>query len=52
MEAAADLPRQFRQAWAAAVAAPPRPVHLDLAGLMGEAVEAGDTEAPPAALGE
>ena len=51
VEAAADLPRQFRQAWAAAVATPPRPVHLDLAGLMGEAVEAGETEAPPAALG-
>ena len=50
VETAADLPRHFRQAWAAAVAAPPRPVHLDLAGLMGEAVEAGSTEAPPAAL--
>jgi thiamine pyrophosphate-dependent acetolactate synthase large subunit-like protein len=38
VETAADLPHQFRQAWAAAVAAPSRPVHLDLAGLMGEAV--------------
>ena len=51
LETAADLPRQFRQAWAAAVATPPRPVHLDLAGLMGELVEAGETDAPPAALG-
>src|SRR5215203_6217348 len=51
LESAADLPRQFRQAWAAAVATPPRPAHLDLAGLMGEVVEAGDTDAPPAALG-
>ena len=48
---AADLPRQFRQAWAAAVAAPPRPVHLDLNGLMGEFVETSETSAPPAALG-
>ena len=51
VEATADLPRQFRQTWAAAVAAPSRPVHLDLAGLMGEVVEAGSTEAPPASLG-
>ena len=51
LESAADLPRQFRQAWAAAVATPPRPAHLDLAGLMGEVVEAGETDAPPAALG-
>ncbi|WP_165982416.1 thiamine pyrophosphate-binding protein [Dankookia rubra] len=48
---AADLPRQFRQAWAAAVAAPPRPVHLDLNGLMGEFVETSETPEPPAALG-
>ena len=48
---AADLPRQFRQAWAAAVAAPPRPVHLDLNGLMGEFVETSETSAAPAALG-
>ena len=48
---AADLPRQFRQAWAAAVAAPPRPVHLDLNGLMGEFVETSETSEAPAALG-
>jgi acetolactate synthase-1/2/3 large subunit len=47
---AADLPRQFRQAWSAAVAAPPRPVHLDLNGLMGEFVERSSTDEPPAAL--
>jgi acetolactate synthase-1/2/3 large subunit len=51
LDGAEDLPRQFRQAWAAAVAAPPRPVHLDLNGLMGELVEAGAIEAPLAALG-
>ncbi len=51
LDGAEDLPRQFRQAWAAAVGAPPRPVHLDLNGLMGELVEAGATEAPLAALG-
>jgi acetolactate synthase-1/2/3 large subunit len=51
VETAADLPRQFRQAWAAAMAPPSRPVHLDLAGLTGEVVEAGETGAPPAALG-
>lgn len=50
VDSAADLPRQFRQAWAAAVAAPPRPVHLDLNGLMGEIVETGETAAPPASL--
>ncbi|WP_160000126.1 thiamine pyrophosphate-binding protein [Roseomonas sp. 18066] len=43
VEAAADLPRLFRQAWSAATVAPPRPVHLDLNGLMGEVVEQGDT---------
>ena len=51
VEGAADLPRQFRQAWAAAVAWPPRPVHLDLNGLMGEFVETGSTDAALAALG-
>ncbi|MDO9500149.1 thiamine pyrophosphate-binding protein [Falsiroseomonas sp.] len=51
VEIAGDLPRQFRQAWAAAVSAPPRPVHLDLKGLMGEFVEISETEAEPAALG-
>ncbi|MDO9707264.1 thiamine pyrophosphate-binding protein [Paracraurococcus lichenis] len=48
---AADLPRQFRQAWAAAVSVPPRPVHLDLNGLMGEFVETSETAEEPAALG-
>jgi acetolactate synthase-1/2/3 large subunit len=47
---AEDLPRLFRQAWAAAVAAPPRPAHLDWNGLTGEIVEAGETAEPPAAL--
>lgn len=45
VEAASDLPRLFRQGWSAAVAAPPRPVHLDLNGLMAEIVEQGDTGA-------
>lgn len=48
---AADLPRQFRQAWAAAVSVPVRPVHLDLNGLMGEFVETSSTDAPLAELG-
>jgi acetolactate synthase-1/2/3 large subunit len=49
VEAAADLPRLFRQAWSAATVAPPRPVHLDLNGLMGEVIEQGQTgEAEPA----
>ncbi len=52
VDAAADLPRQFRQAWAAAVSSPPRPVHLDLNGLMGELVEAGSTDAALAELGD
>jgi acetolactate synthase-1/2/3 large subunit len=51
LDDAADLPRQFRQAWAAAVSVPPRPVHLDLDGLMGEFVEVSETAEPPAALG-
>jgi acetolactate synthase-1/2/3 large subunit len=48
---AGDLPRQFRQAWSAAVSVPPRPAHLDLNGLMGEFVERSETAEPPAALG-
>lgn len=51
VDAADDLPRVFRQAWSAAVNLPPRPVHLDLNGLMGEFVETTDTPEPPAALG-
>jgi len=50
VDAAMDLPRQLRQAWAAAIAAPPRPVHLDLNGLMGEVVETGTTKELPATL--
>lgn len=51
VDAAEDLPRAFRQAWSAAVNLPPRPVHLDLNGLMGEFVETTETAEPPAALG-
>ncbi|MFC3125716.1 thiamine pyrophosphate-binding protein [Pseudoroseomonas globiformis] len=50
VEAASDLPRLFRQGWAAATTAPPRPVHLDLNGLMGEVVEQGASGAEPADL--
>lgn len=48
VENAADLPRLFRQAWSTAVSVPPRPVHLDLNGLMGEVVEQGETGAEAA----
>jgi len=48
VETAGDLPRLFRMAWSAATAAPPRPVHLDLHGLMGEVVEQGEADAEPA----
>jgi acetolactate synthase I/II/III large subunit len=51
VDSAEDLTRQFRQAWSAAVSVPPRPVHLDLNGLMGEFVETTTTDAEPAALG-
>lgn len=51
VDGAEDLPRQVRQAWSAALSVPPRPVHLDLNGLMGEFVETSTTEEPPAALG-
>ncbi|MBW8269569.1 thiamine pyrophosphate-binding protein [Caldovatus aquaticus] len=44
---AADLPRVLRQAWAASVAVPPRPVHLDLFGLQAEVVETGTVTARP-----
>ena len=47
---AADLPRALRQAFAAATALPPRPVHLDLFGLQAEVIEAGMVDAPPANL--
>jgi acetolactate synthase-1/2/3 large subunit len=47
---AAHLPRLLRQAWAAAVSVPVRPVHLDLAGLMAEIVEQGRIAEPPADL--
>jgi acetolactate synthase-1/2/3 large subunit len=48
----ADLPRALRQAWAAAVAVPPRPAHLDLFGLQAEVIETGRLAAPPVALGD
>lgn len=47
---AAHLPRLLRQAWAAAVSVPVRPVHLDLHGLMAEVVEQGRVSEPPADL--
>ncbi len=47
---AADLPRALRQAFAAATAMPPRPVHLELFGLQAEVVEGGAVAAPPADL--
>lgn len=47
---AADLPRALRQAFATAVAMPPRPVHLDLFGLQAEVIETGSVAAPPADL--
>lgn len=47
---AADLPRALRQAFAAATAMPPRPVHLDLFGLQAEVVEGGAVPAPAADL--
>lgn len=52
VEQASDLPRLFRQAWSAATMAPPRPVHLDLNGLMGEIVEQGATGAEPGEFGD
>jgi acetolactate synthase-1/2/3 large subunit len=36
-----DLPRMIANAWRACLAGAPRPVHLDVAGLMGEHLEAG-----------
>ncbi|MCA3363894.1 MAG: thiamine pyrophosphate-binding protein [Roseomonas sp.] len=45
---AADLPRVLRQAFAASVALPPRPVHLDLFGLQAEVIENGKVSAPVA----
>lgn len=36
-----DLPRMIASAWRASLAGAPRPVHLDVAGLMGEHLEAG-----------
>lgn len=44
---AADLPRVLRQAWAASVAVPPRPAHLDLFGLQAEVIETGQVTARP-----
>jgi acetolactate synthase-1/2/3 large subunit len=44
---AADLPRLLRLAWRATLVGTPRPAHLDLAGLQGEIVEAGEIGEPP-----
>lgn len=46
---AEDLPRLLAHAWRTALAGVPRPVHLDVAGLMGEGIETAtidDTLAP------
>jgi acetolactate synthase-1/2/3 large subunit len=47
-----DLPRMIANAWRACLAGAPRPVHLDVAGLMGEHLEAGtiDDSVVPADL--
>jgi acetolactate synthase-1/2/3 large subunit len=49
---AADLPRLLANAWRTALAGVPRPVHLDVPGLMAEHLEAGtiDESAVPADL--
>src|SRR4051812_15597373 len=47
---AEDLPRLLAHAWRTTQAGVPRPVHLDVAGLMGEYIETGtleDTHLPP-----
>jgi acetolactate synthase-1/2/3 large subunit len=44
---AADLPRLLRVAWHATLVGTPRPAQLDLAGLQGEIVEAGEIIEPP-----
>ncbi len=46
---AADLPRSLRQAWRAAMTGTPRPTHLDLNGLQGEAVETSFVSEPVSA---
>jgi acetolactate synthase-1/2/3 large subunit len=43
---AADLPRLLRQAWRTALTGSPRPVHLDLAGLLAEVVETETVSEP------
>ena len=47
VDQAADLPRLLRQAWREALSGTPRPVHLDLNGLMGEVVETGPVHEAP-----
>jgi thiamine pyrophosphate-dependent acetolactate synthase large subunit-like protein len=47
VEATAELPRLLRHAWRAALADPPRPTHLDLSGVQGDAIELGHTAEPP-----
>jgi acetolactate synthase-1/2/3 large subunit len=52
VERAEDLPRALRFAWAAMLAPPPRPAHLDLNGLMGEVIERGDIHEAPLSLAD
>jgi acetolactate synthase I/II/III large subunit len=46
VDATAELPRLLRHAWRTALADTPRPTHLDLCGLQGDAVELGETGEP------
>jgi acetolactate synthase I/II/III large subunit len=46
VDATADLLRLMRHAWRAALADPPRPVHLDFNGLQGDVIELGETREP------
>src|SRR5262249_41182796 len=41
VESTSDLPRLLRQAWRAAMAEAPRPTHLDVNGVQGDAIELG-----------
>ncbi len=47
VDTTAELPRLLRHAWRAALADPPRPVHLDFNGLQGDVIELGQTIEPP-----
>ena len=44
IDAASELPRLFAKAWRLALSGTPRPVHLDVAGLQGEVIEAGTVD--------